>query len=449
MKKIGLTLLIVFSMAQLCTGETLTITVDEAVDMAITQNLSLKQTGITLRKKERAKKTRWNVFLPSMALSAGATAQHGIIPFDGETPSAISDAGNLGLNAGLNLSLPLNLAAIAGSNTLIANYEAGLLDFEAAAKQLETTIRKRFFQILASEASIEIQLANIDLAQKRYEQVKTNYENGLASDLDILTAEVTLAGLQPAYNETVSAYDTLVLFFKNDLGITGGDEIELVGELTTEFQDYDAEELMNTFASKRLDIRSLDKQIESLEYGRKALSLNLNSPTLNLGYNYAVTVSNAEQDITQFPPLAIDPWTNWSDRGTLSLSLQWKFDGLIPESKGHVQIAEMRDSIESLKLTRELLWQKANTEIVTLVKTLETNQLSIEANTSRTALARKSYELTEDAYNLGTRELLEVRSAQNDYLAAQQQLLLSKFNYISALLDLEYALNTTLGETNQ
>jgi outer membrane protein TolC len=47
---------------------------------------------------------------------------------------------------------------------------------------------------------------------------------------------------------------------------------------------------------------------------------------------------------------------------------------------------------------------------------------------------------------VGTRELLDVESAQNDYLAATQQLLVAKYEYIAGLLDLEYALNVPRDE---
>ena len=85
-------------------------------------------------------------------------------------------------------------------------------------------------------------------------------------------------------------------------------------------------------------------------------------------------------------------------------------------------------------------------EITNLVNKLNTSRKTIEANTSSVGLAQRNYELTEEAYNVGTRELLDVESRQQDYLQAVQQLLLAKYEYIAGLLDLEYALNTPMSE---
>ena len=93
-----------------------------------------------------------------------------------------------------------------------------------------------------------------------------------------------------------------------------------------------------------------------------------------------------------------------------------------------------------------MAFESAGMEITNLVNKLDTSRKTIEANTSSVDLARRNYELTEEAYNVGTRELLDVESRQQDYLAAAQQLLLAKYEYIAGLLDLEYALNTPMDE---
>ncbi len=146
------------------------------------------------------------------------------------------------------------------------------------------------------------------------------------------------------------------------------------------------------------------------------------------------------------PAQPIDPWTDWSDRSTISLGLQWKFDGLIPGSKSNVQLKEMQDSIENLQIAKQMALENAGIEITNLVNKLATSRRTIEANSSSVELALKTYQLTEEAYAVGTRELLDVQSAQNDYLAATQQLLLAKYDYVAGLLDLELALNTPMAE---
>ncbi|OQX28865.1 MAG: hypothetical protein B0D92_06680 [Spirochaeta sp. LUC14_002_19_P3] len=441
-KKIFFLLLVCLSVV-IAGAETFQLSIDDSVGMAISNNLPLKQSGLTLQKAERAVKTVWNVFLPSITASTGFSAQSGIFTLNGNAPSSMSDPGNLGINAGLALSLQISSAVGAGISKIKLDYEAGLLEYEAAVKELERDVQKQFYNILANQENIRIQQANIELAQKRLEQARRNFSNGLVPEIDVLSAEVTLAKLQPDYNNTVQVYNSLLLNFKTIIGAERGDEVILDGELPSDLHDLDAEELIQKYAAGRLDLRKLDKQIASLEYTRKSTALHNNLPTLNLGYTYALNGSNAA---TNTPQQSIDPWTNFSDRGTLDLTLKWQLSGLIPGSKTNVQVKDFKDDTEKLKLAREIARQGAETEIENLVGSLLTSKLTIEANTSSTELARKNYELTEEAYRVGTRQLLDVESAQNNYLDSQQKLLLAKLNYIVGLFDLEYALNTPMEE---
>ena len=424
-------------------AETLTLTINDTVEMARARNLKLQQSGITLRTLERAKNTAWNAFLPSMTASAGLTGKHGVFPFDDPPPSALTDPGNLAVTAGLDLSLPLNIGVVAGVNNQITKYQAGLLDYEAAAKKLERDVRITFYNLIAVREDIAIQEANIDLARRRYEQALGNFRSGLIPEFQVLSAEVTLSGLQPAYNKVAARYESLLLGLKTLIGAERGDKVVLVGELPTELYTLDAEELINRYAAGRLDIRKLDKQIQAQEYARRGIGMRANTPTLDLGYRYGLRGSSAEKSRKS---QSIDPWSDWTDSATLSVTLNWKFDGLIPGSKTNVQLKNLQDGIDSLKLTREIAWIGAGTEITNLVSSLLTSRLTIEANTSRAELARKNFELIEDAYSVGTRELLDVEKAQNDFLAARQELLLAKYQYAAGLLKLEYALNVPMDE---
>lgn len=425
-------------------AETLTLTVDQAVELAIAQNLGLKQSGIDLRTKQRSKDTAWNAFLPSMSVSAGFNGTSGIFQFQGQAAPALTDPGNFGFTTGVSLALPINAAVGTGIKNLVAEFEAGQLSYEAAQKELERDVRKQFHLLLGSLENIKIQEANIDLAQNRLDQARNNFNNGLAPELEVLTSEVTVSNLQPAYNGVVNGYESLMLFFKFLLGVDRQTELVLEGNLDTELYDLNSEELINKYIARRLDIRGLDKQVEALEYSRKTVNRNFNTPTLNLGYSYSLSGTNADQSFTTGLP--IEPWSDWNDRGALSLGLQWKFDGLIPGSKTNVQVKGIQDGIDALNIAREMAFQNAGIEITNLVNALDTARKTIEANRSSVDLARRNYELTEEAYNVGTRELLDVQSAQNDYLAAAQQLLLARYEYIAGLLDLEYALNASMDE---
>jgi len=441
MNRLALTAISLTALSVTISGETLTLTADEAVEMSVAQNLGLKQSGIDLRAKRRSKDNLWNSFLPSMSLSAGVKSEAGFVDFGDED----ANLEVFGFTTGIKLNLPLNTANIPEIKARIADYDAGLISYEDARRKLERDVRKHFYLLLGNQENIQIQKGNIELAEKRLEQARNNFEYGLVQELDVLSAEVTLAGLQPTYNSTLAEYEKLMLFFKFLIGVNRNAEIVLDGSLDAEAYQFDAEDLIRKFMSKRSDIRLLEKQIESLKFKKKVLKQRYNVPTLTLDYSYGILASDANRSRTN-PMKVIDKWSNWADGGTFSITLGWRFDGLIPGSSINVQVRESQDAIDKLILAKQMVFKSAANEITNLVNKLETALKTIEASSSSVELARKSFELTERAYNAGAREILDVETSQQKYLEASQRLLYSRYEYIAELLNLEYALNTSINE---
>ena len=59
-------------------------------------------------------------------------------------------------------------------------------------------------------------------------------------------------------------------------------------------------------------------------------------------------------------------------------------------------------------------------------------------------LAQRAYDMTYRAYRNGTTELLDLRDAEESLNKAKLGLVNQKFNYMTALLDLENTLNADL-----
>ena len=68
----------------------------------------------------------------------------------------------------------------------------------------------------------------------------------------------------------------------------------------------------------------------------------------------------------------------------------------------------------------------------------------IQSMQRNVTLAQRSYNMSATAYMNGTRELLDLRDAENQLNQAKLGLANQKFNYISSLLDLETLLGIEL-----
>ncbi|HPO49819.1 MAG TPA: TolC family protein, partial [Spirochaetota bacterium] len=93
--------------------------------------------------------------------------------------------------------------------------------------------------------------------------------------------------------------------------------------------------------------------------------------------------------------------------------------------------------LRQLKLGAEL-------EIQSLVMKINKSKSMIDTLKLNLELANKVYEMCEEAYKLGSKEYLEVKEQEDQKNSAKITLLQEQYNYLTAILDLQYATNSNL-----
>jgi outer membrane protein TolC len=417
-------------------AETLTLTADSAEALALENNLSLQSDAIDLNIKERAKDTAWNAFIPSIDGSAGLNNQGSL--FSDPTPSMMNPdptARTWIVSGGLSATLPINIALGTGIQQTKIDYEGGVLTYDDSRKKLNRDVRKYYYLLVATATDLELKLQNIEIAEKRYEQARENYNNGLISELEMLQAQVTAENSKPVYNNQLTSYKNDLMNFKLLLGIPSTIKLEFEEGLENiVFYEMSAMELFETYSANRLDVLQINKTIESLENTRKLQAQYNRTPTLALSGSWGTNVAEGFNG---------DSWKKevWTDYGNIGLNLSIPLDDFIPSSSTSVLLDDFDDQITQLELRRQLIFDSAEIEISNLVMTLQNSINTLETYALNVELAEKSFQLTTEAYNLGTRELLDVQDAQTQLLSAAQNVLYERINYINRLLDLEYAIN--------
>ncbi len=442
MRKLMLLAVAVFA-AQTLAAEVQTISVDQAVEMARENNLGLKMSSVELRTLKRRSGAAWNSFLPTINASIGIgrnrplfgeTSRSVDIPFQGTVDVDIDPTTSL--QAGLRMSLPINIGLGYEIRQTILDYDAGAINYEKAVRELETGIRKHFWQIKLIESRVDLLIQNLETLEDRYEQTKVNYENGTVPELSLLSSRVSLENARPTLNQTISDLDNAKSLFKFMLGIEQDREIELEGSLEVEMYQLDPDLLIDRFIAQRLDLRDINQQIKNLKNKKNVLSLYNLTPTLVFGLNWGTKVDDK--------PFESDSWDPFFDNLSLTVNLDLPLDGFIPYSKKSVQIREIKDGIDSLELARQQIHEKAEIDIHNMIRKLESSQATIEAYDYNLQLAQRNYELNNLAYEVGSVELLQVKAAQDELFQAEFALLNEKFNYLSTLLDIEFALNSSV-----
>ncbi len=446
--------LTLISLVLLCTfnalfAQVLVLNVDQAVEKALANNLDLKSEKLNLQIKKRAKDTFWNVFLPTTTASASLYRSNEepkgfSIPGVFEEPAPPRWEVSFSLNATLTLTSQLYF----GIKKTFLDYDEGLISLETAQKQLALDVRKAFYNLILLQENMKLMRQNIETAGRRYEQARINYENGLVSEYDMLSAQVALENLKPSLKDMEIGYESALSSFKQLLGIDRKTELQIEGSIkggTPSDQPKDAEALIRGHVDNRMDIRALKASVKTLE--------NLERITFT-GFFPSVTL-NYLMDPTFLGDPFGDPWfadvsNDWEQRaGGFSVTISVSLDSLIPSSQSQIKLADSRDAVKQAAIGLARARQGAEIEIETLISRLEKSIESIETLELNVKLAERAYNLAEEAYNAGSRELLEVQNADLELNKARLEVLKEEYNYTIGLLDLEYAINAKLDKAGK
>jgi hypothetical protein len=119
------------------------ISPDEAVELAVKNNLTLESARVGTGTKKRAADLSWNQFIPSVTLGGSLSrdnkASTTTIP---AMPPMVVENPQWHIAGSVQASLTLNAAMFESMRTLRLSYEGGLISYEKARAQLERDVRK-------------------------------------------------------------------------------------------------------------------------------------------------------------------------------------------------------------------------------------------------------------------------------------------------------------------
>lgn len=406
--------------------EPLVLNRDICVERALANNRSFQSTTVALGTAQREAEHPLSVLIPS--LDATTSLDYSTPLFS--DPTSTQEGWTVG--AAVSASLPLERGLVYSIRETQLDYQAQLITWEEARMQLASDVESEFYYLLASASNLEILETGLELARQRYEQTRIKFENGRASEVEMLQAQVSAAEEEPDYLSARAEYDQRLRSFLIVLGVDLDTEVELDGELETERWDFDGTSLLR-LVEERPDIRNSRLTLETLKNSRSLAVSTGRTPVVSLSAGWATSVSDAFES---------ESWESgtWADSASVGLSVTMPLDGFIPQSETDQSIAAIDDQIVQAEISLQETIDSARVEIINLLAQLETSWSNIELSRLTMDYAQTAYEMSEEAYRRGTMERLDVEDSQQSYLSAQQSNLESRYEYIAALIDLRTAL---------
>lgn len=406
-------------------GEVLSLNRESSISMALANNSDLLNASLSLKTAQRAKNSSWNLFLPEVSASLGLTESKSI---SGQTSSNI-----LSLNPGLSLSYTFVPGIKESLRQLKLKLKESGISYEDVRRQLIMNVEIEFYYLITSRSNLKIQEKNIELAKKRYTQIKVKFQNGTASELEMLQEKVNAANLIPTYSSLQSAFRNRLKEFLVVLGIDPLKEVELIGTLEVEDRELDIDILTDHYIDNRTDIRFQRNQVEILESSLIQARNTRHLPSVSLSASWSEKVQD---------PFLTSTWENYSTNNTTSFSLGvvLGLDDFIPGSSTDLGVKEIDDSVAKARLTLGSLIQKARLEIINLMDSLETDRKNLELSGLNLELSETSYKMTAESFSKGKSDRLTLDDAQQSLLTSRQNLLESQYQYIRNLITLRGAL---------
>ena len=373
--------------------------------------------------------------------SVGASekiATGGTVSVSGNTSRAASNSSNSTLNpafgssASVNLSQPLLKGA--GPAVAKANIERNklgvgiaLLNYKSRVLTVIRDTENAYYNLAYARENLVVKKRSFELATKLFDENKVRKSTGVATDLDVLTAEVGVANARRAVIQAEQSVrdreDALFTLIGNfDFSTRPGDV--KFGDYTEGAPSFD---LVYKLARDRSpDYLATQSQIQQLEIdARSAKQAALPGLNLDTGVGYTATEKSYGDAIGNLPE---GNGYNWNIG--LSVSVPW---GL------HADKARLRSAKISLLQQQTRLKQLDQTLLVnvrTSVRAVESNIAAVEIAGKATELSQKQYDLQKARFDAGLSTSRLVLQAQDDLEIARVSELQAKVSLRVALAEL-------------
>jgi outer membrane protein TolC len=399
-------------------GTPVTLTLHDAIDRALTQNLSLRRTQTSLAAAQRQEDHAWAILLPKVSASTGLSRAN-----YGQTVLGVTAEPSTYLSASASVSVTLSSAILTKFETLELSLRSQQLVTDSARRSIEKSIHLLWASLLLEQANIHLAEDNLARQSQNLEDIRAQFKVGLAPDVDLLGAEVSTESLRPKISALQTNFENDVGRLNILLGFPLDQKLVLSGNLDERWEDLVTTPNELTTASS--SVRQAELQLESARESLRSQQRLAYWPTATLSW-------------TTTPTVPLKSGGAWSDsQGLLSLGLSFSVDGALPwgtQAESLVEASETVTTDESqlveAQMDSALKKQSAQRLILQSIQSIHADLLNRE-------LAQKNYDRTQEAYRHGTKDFLSLQNAASDLSQAQFTVLSERVSLLTAVRDLE------------
>ena len=408
-------------------------TLDECLRYALENNIQLRQSrndylsGLEDTKEAKA------AMLPSLMAS---TTQG----FTNYPSTNVTDrntyTGTYGLNAGLTLYEGGRLRTTVQQQQLQNRIDE--LSVAESENDIRIAIVQAYLQALYAAEAVEVASNTAEVSRAQRDRAEELWKAGSISRVDFAQLESQLASDRYQVTMARTSLDNYRLQLKQLL------ELDITEEMNLAAPAIQESEVLSTLPAKAAiyataleampEIKRGELAIESAELGiRQAQAGFYPSVSLTAGIGTGHMSNGGYESGSQI-------WNRFNENVGLTLSIP-----IFSNRKNRTAVNKARLEAENSRLT----WQDLQKTLLREVESAYLDAVSAQsqylAATEKERYARESFDLTQEQFNLGVKNTVELITAQNEWASARQEVLQAKYMALMniELLNIYQGLNTT------
>jgi outer membrane protein TolC len=410
--------------AQAPAGDTLKITIGDALEIALNENLNIKMANSELQRVDYLKQENWNALLP--AVNASAQYTNNVMK-----PVFFSDffpGGKMEVGSTNSYAITGTLQVPVFSMALYKNIQLSELEIKSALESARTTkldliqqVKNSFYGVVMLEKSIEVLEQSFKNARESADNIKKMYELGMASEYDKIRSDVAARNISPSLTQARNGLELAKMQLKILMSLNINQPVEIVGDFdgyNDQIANYNWNGELNVEENSTL--KTMDIQLEKLNKTYE-LVRSQRLPVLAGFANYQMQMQNEEFKFNK-------PWAN---SFAIGLSLQVPIFNKLSVS---LKEKQTKAGIQKLEYQRDLIKENLSLAVQNSINEMRRAGVQLVSDKEAVEQAQKGYEISKVRFNTGVGTVLEL----ND---SEVALTRSKLNYNQTLFDFIKAKN--------
>ena len=413
------------------TQNTLTLTLDKALEIALDENPTIKVAAEEIALKKVASKEAWQSLLPEASLNG--SLDHTIKAAEmklNDMSFKMGQDGTNTANAGLSINLPLFAPAVYRAMSMTkTDIELAVEKSRASELDLINQVTKAYYQLMLAQDSYEVLQGSYKLAEDNFNVVNAKYQQGAVSEFDKISAEVQMRSIKPNVISAANAVTLAKLQLKVLMGITADVDIKTDDNLT----NYESMLFANQLKEEDMSLEN-NTTMKQFELNMKLLEKNVKSlktnfmPTLSMSFSY-------QYQSLYNPNINFFDYT-WSNSSSLMFNLS------IPlyRASNFTKVKSARIQMRQLDWNRIDTERKLNMQVVSYRNNMTASSEQVVSNKENVMQAEKAVQIAGKRYEVGKGTVLELNSSQVSLTQAQLTYNQSIYDYLVSKADLDQVL---------